>query len=256
MLRCQLYLVILLVVIIIVLTIVVIVIIIVVLFLVVIVHVVLLSVLCCEFGLHLVDCSAFEFLAHGFLFLLPVELPLVRRALACVVVGLAWRGNVRVQRVVQLVELHLVLRDLAVFLVNLQVLVFGKLVVLGEVAHRLTQTDLVVERRGLDDDDRRRRGGALRLAGISLSLRVDLTVLDGDFVEELVGGVLKDDELVTDDAADDFALLFGVHLVAVFRFVHLLHAAARASSFAVQHFVDVDRLRAALEFVRRAKRTV
>lgn len=160
----------------------------------------------------------------------------------------------------------MVLRDLPVFHVDLQVLVFGKRVVLGEVAHRLTQTDFVVERRGLDDLLVRcgvggGGGGGLSLTRVVVlvslaSLCLHLTVLDGDALEELVGGVLENDELVTDDAPDDFLFLFGVDLVAAFGFVHLLDAAAGASAFSVEDFVDVDRLRAALELVRRAERTV
>lgn len=64
-----------LIVIIIVLTIVIIVVIVVIFILIVVVNVVLLSVLGCKFGLHLVDCSTLKLLSHCFFFLLPVELP-------------------------------------------------------------------------------------------------------------------------------------------------------------------------------------
>lgn len=96
-------------VIIIVLTIVIVIIVVVVFILVVIVDVVLLSVLGCEFGLHLVNGSSLKFLTHSFLFFLPIHLPLVSCALTCTVIRFGWCWNVRVERVIKLVVLHLVL---------------------------------------------------------------------------------------------------------------------------------------------------
>lgn len=79
-------------VIIIVLTIVIVVIVVVIFILIVVVNIVLLPVLSCEFGFHLVDCTTFKFLTHRFFFLLPVELPLMCIALSSsVVVFAGWR---------------------------------------------------------------------------------------------------------------------------------------------------------------------